>query len=39
MSLDLTQRLIEMSTKDLPGGTGQPARKADSLTTLCEPIV
>jgi hypothetical protein len=28
-----------MSTRDLPGGKGGPARKADNLTTICEPIV
>jgi hypothetical protein len=24
---------------DLPGDKGQPARKADNLTAICEPIV
>jgi hypothetical protein len=24
---------------NLPGGKGQPARKADNLTVICEPIV
>jgi hypothetical protein len=38
MALGLTQRLTEMSTRNLPGGKGQPARKAD-LTAICEPIV
>jgi hypothetical protein len=28
----------EMSTRNLPGGKGRPARKADNLT-ICEPIV
>jgi hypothetical protein len=28
-----------MSTRNLPGGTGRPARKADKLTATCEPIV
>jgi hypothetical protein len=34
-----TQPLTEMSTRDLPGGKGRPARKADDLTAICEPIV
>jgi hypothetical protein len=34
-----TQPLTEMSTKNLPGGKGRPARKADNLSTICEPIV
>jgi hypothetical protein len=25
--------------KDLRGGKGRPARKADNLTAICEPIV
>jgi hypothetical protein len=28
----------EMSTKNLPGGKGPPARKADNLTAICEKI-
>jgi hypothetical protein len=39
MALGSTQPLIEMSTKNIPGGTGRPARKADNLTAICEPIV
>jgi hypothetical protein len=39
MALGLTQSLTEMSTKNLPGGKGRPARKADNLTAICEPIV
>jgi hypothetical protein len=39
MVLWSTQFLIEMSTRNLPGGKGQPARKADNLTANCEPIV
>jgi hypothetical protein len=27
-----------MSTRNLPGGKGRPARKADNLTAICEPI-
>jgi hypothetical protein len=34
-----TQPLTEMSTRNLPGGKGQPARKADNLTTIGEPTV
>jgi hypothetical protein len=30
--------LTEMGTRNLPGG-GRPARKADKLTVICEPIV
>jgi hypothetical protein len=33
-----TQSLTEMSTRNLPGGKGRPARKADNLTSICEPI-
>jgi hypothetical protein len=36
MSLMSTQPLTEMS---LPGSKGRPARKADKLTAICEPIV
>jgi hypothetical protein len=39
MALGLTQPLTEMSTRDLPGGKGLPARKADNLTAICEPTV
>jgi hypothetical protein len=39
MALGSTQPLTEMSTKNLPGGKGLPARKADNLTAFCEPIV
>jgi hypothetical protein len=28
-----------MSTRNIPGGKGRPARKADNLTAICEPIV
>jgi hypothetical protein len=34
-----TQPPIEMSTRNLPGGKEQPARKADNLTAICEQIV
>jgi hypothetical protein len=36
--LGSTQTLIEMSTRNLPGGKGRRARKADNLTAICEPI-
>jgi hypothetical protein len=39
MALVSTQPLTEMSTRNLPGGKGRPARKADNLTAICEPIV
>jgi hypothetical protein len=38
MALGSTQPLTEMSTRNLPGGKGRPARKAD-LTVICEPTV
>jgi hypothetical protein len=36
MALGLTQPLKEMSTKNLPGGKGRPARKTDNLTAICD---
>jgi hypothetical protein len=39
MTLGLTQPLIEMSTMNFLGVKGRPARKADKLTAICEPIV
>jgi hypothetical protein len=39
MALGLTQSLTQMSSRNLPGGEGRPARKADILTAICEPIV
>jgi hypothetical protein len=39
MALGSTQPLTEMSTSNLPGGKGRPARKADNLTAICMPIV
>jgi hypothetical protein len=38
MGLGSIQLLIEMNTRNLPGGKGRPARKADNLTAICEPI-
>jgi hypothetical protein len=39
MALGSTQPLTEMSTRNIPGGEGRPARIADNLTAICEPIV
>jgi hypothetical protein len=39
MALGSTQPLTEMSTRNLPGGKGRPARKGNNLTAICEPIV
>jgi hypothetical protein len=39
MTLGSTQPLTEMSTRNLPGCKGRPARKADNLTAICEPTV
>jgi hypothetical protein len=39
MALGSTQPLREMSTRNVPGGKGRPARKADNLTAIYEPIV
>jgi hypothetical protein len=36
--LGTTQPLTEMSTRNLPGGKGRPACKADNLSAICEPI-
>jgi hypothetical protein len=38
MVLGSIQPLTEMSTKNLPLGKGQLARKAENLSTICEPI-
>jgi hypothetical protein len=37
MAMGSTQPVTEMSTRNLPGGKVRPARKADNLTTICEP--
>jgi hypothetical protein len=39
MALGPTQPLTEMSTRTLPAGKKWPARRADNLTTICEPNV
>jgi hypothetical protein len=38
ITLESTQPIREMSIRNLPGGKGRPARKAD-LTAICEPTV
>jgi hypothetical protein len=39
MAVGSTQPVTDMSTRNLPGGKGRPARKADNLTVNCKPIV
>jgi hypothetical protein len=39
MALGSTQSLTEMSTRNILGGKGRPARKGNSLTAIHEPIV
>jgi hypothetical protein len=39
MTLESTQPVTEMSTRNLPGGKGRPAHKTDNLTAICEPMV
>jgi hypothetical protein len=39
MALGSTQPLKEISTRNLPGGKDSPARKANNLTAIYEPIV
>jgi hypothetical protein len=39
MTLGSTQAVTEMSTRNLPGGKGRPAHKADNLTAICKPPV
>jgi hypothetical protein len=39
VALGSTQPVTEMSTRNLPGGKGRPARRADNFTAICEPIV
>jgi hypothetical protein len=36
MALGSTQLLTEMSTRNLPGGKGRPARKANNLSVIYE---
>jgi hypothetical protein len=39
MTLGSTQPLTEMSTRNITGDKERPARKADNLTAIYEPIV
>jgi hypothetical protein len=39
MALGSTQPLREMNTRNLPAGKKRPARRADILAAICEPIV
>jgi hypothetical protein len=39
MTLGLIQPLTEMSTRNIPVGKKWPARRADNLTAIREPIV
>jgi hypothetical protein len=39
MALGSTQPLTEMSTRNILGGKGWPARKADNFAAICESIV
>jgi hypothetical protein len=39
MALWSTQPVTEMSTRNIPGGKGQPERKAANLTVIYESIV
>jgi hypothetical protein len=39
IALGSIQLLTEMSASNLPGGKERPARKANNLTAICEPIV
>jgi hypothetical protein len=39
MALGSTQPLTEMGTRNILGGKGRPARKADNLSAIYEPAV
>jgi hypothetical protein len=39
MALGSTQPLTEMSTRNILGGKGRPARIADNLAAIYEPII
>jgi hypothetical protein len=39
LALGSTQPLTDVTTRNLLGGNGRPASKADNLTAICEPIV
>jgi hypothetical protein len=38
VALGSTQPLTEISTRNLPGGKGRPARKTDNINDICESI-
>jgi hypothetical protein len=38
MTLGSTQPLIKMSIRNLPEGKMRPARRADNLAAICEPM-
>jgi hypothetical protein len=38
MDLGSTESLAEIIARDLPGSKGRPAREADNLIAICEPI-
>jgi hypothetical protein len=39
VALGLTESLIEMNSRNLPGGKIRPALKANNFTAICEQIV
>jgi hypothetical protein len=39
MALGSNEPLTEMSTRNIPGSEGRPARGVDNLTAICEPTV
>jgi hypothetical protein len=39
VAVELIQSLREINTKNVPGGKGRPALKADNLTAICELTV
>jgi hypothetical protein len=39
MDFGSTQPITELSTRELPGGKGRLARKADDFNSICEPIM
>jgi hypothetical protein len=39
MTLESTQPLTEMSTRNFPGGKTRPERRADNLAAIYEPNV
>jgi hypothetical protein len=38
MALGSNEPLTEMSTRNIPGIKERSARKAEKLTTICEPV-